>query len=118
MAQEEGTPKPAGEMVPDNEETPSAVPDSAPATGRQSAWNYLVWGLSKSSTLIMTVVVARLLLGERARIAPILATWPELRVIDAEALAAGRAALGRWTGLRGDAAVAASAVLMSSSSRS
>ncbi len=61
LAQEEGTPKPAGEMVPDNEETPSAVPDSAPATGRQSAWNYLVWGLSKSSTLIMTVVVARLL---------------------------------------------------------
>ena len=32
-----------------------------PATGRQSAWNYLVFGLSKSSSLIMAVVVARLL---------------------------------------------------------
>ncbi len=61
MVQEEGNPKPAGEMIPDNEETPSAAKDSAPATGRQSAWNYLVWGLGKSSTLIMTVVVARLL---------------------------------------------------------
>lgn len=35
--------------------------DSAPPTGRQAAWNYLVFGLSKSSTLIMTVVAARLL---------------------------------------------------------
>jgi PST family polysaccharide transporter len=32
-----------------------------PPTGRQAAWNYLVFGLSKSSTLIMTVVLARLL---------------------------------------------------------
>ncbi len=32
-----------------------------PATGRQAAWNYLVFALSKSSTLIMTVVVARIL---------------------------------------------------------
>lgn len=35
--------------------------DSYPPTGRQAAWNYLVFGLSKSSTLIMTVIVARLL---------------------------------------------------------
>lgn len=34
---------------------------AAPATGRQAAWNYLVFALSKSSTLLMTVVVARLL---------------------------------------------------------
>lgn len=33
----------------------------SPPTGRQAAWNYLIFGLSKSSTLIMTVVVARLL---------------------------------------------------------
>ncbi len=32
-----------------------------PPTGRQAVWNYLVFGLSKSSTLIMTVVLARLL---------------------------------------------------------
>jgi lipopolysaccharide exporter len=32
-----------------------------PATGRQAAWNYLVFALSKSSTLLMTVVVARML---------------------------------------------------------
>lgn len=31
------------------------------STGRQAAWNYLVFGLSKSSTLIMTMVLARLL---------------------------------------------------------
>ena len=34
---------------------------NAPPTGRQAAWNYLVFGLSKGSTLIMTVVLARLL---------------------------------------------------------
>lgn len=39
----------------------SAAQDAAPPTGRQAAWNYLVFGLSKSSTLIMTVVAARLL---------------------------------------------------------
>ena len=38
-----------------------ASPAIAPPTGRQAAWNYLVFGLSKSSTLIMTVVAARLL---------------------------------------------------------
>lgn len=32
-----------------------------PSTGRQTAWNYLIFALSKSSTLVMTVVVARLL---------------------------------------------------------
>lgn len=32
-----------------------------PSTGRQAAWNYLAFALSKSSTLIMTVVVARIL---------------------------------------------------------
>lgn len=31
------------------------------STGRQAAWNYLVFALCKSSTLIMTIVVARLL---------------------------------------------------------
>ncbi len=30
-------------------------------SGRQAAWNYLVFGLSKTSTLIMTAVVARVL---------------------------------------------------------
>ncbi len=40
---------------------PSAAPEPAPPTGRQAAWNYLVFGLSKSSTLIMTIVAARLL---------------------------------------------------------
>ncbi|EHB55957.1 polysaccharide biosynthesis protein [Mycolicibacterium rhodesiae JS60] len=46
---------------------PSPVPGdgpstpAAPATGRQAAWNYLVFALSKSSTLVMTLVVARLL---------------------------------------------------------
>lgn len=48
-----------------DDESPSAQPTgpqtSAPQTGRQAAWNYLVFGLSKSSTLIMTVVAARLL---------------------------------------------------------
>lgn len=41
----------------------SGEPASAepPATGRQAAWNYLIFALSKSSTLIMTVVVARML---------------------------------------------------------
>ncbi|MFY9491751.1 MAG: lipopolysaccharide biosynthesis protein [Mycobacterium sp.] len=36
-------------------------PSSPPSTGRQAAWNYLVFALSKSSTLLMTVVVARIL---------------------------------------------------------
>ncbi|MBB3747823.1 PST family polysaccharide transporter [Mycolicibacterium sp. BK634] len=40
---------------------PPAAPESTPQTGRQAAWNYLVFGLSKSSTLIMTIVAARLL---------------------------------------------------------
>lgn len=43
------------------EEQPPAEPGATPATGRQAAWNYLVFGLSKSSTLIMTIVAARLL---------------------------------------------------------
>ncbi|HMZ16243.1 MAG TPA: hypothetical protein PLS04_19060, partial [Mycobacterium sp.] len=64
MAQEEANHKPAGETTPDDEGTSSAA-DSSPATGRQSAWNYLVFGLSKSSSLIMAVVVARLLTGAR-----------------------------------------------------
>lgn len=37
------------------------VDTSVPATGRQAAWNYLVFALSKSSTLVMTIVLARLL---------------------------------------------------------
>jgi PST family polysaccharide transporter len=32
-----------------------------PSTGRQTVWNYLIFALSKSSTLVMTVVVARML---------------------------------------------------------
>ncbi len=32
-----------------------------PSTGRQTVWNYLIFALSKSSTLLMTVVVARML---------------------------------------------------------
>jgi PST family polysaccharide transporter len=35
--------------------------EKAPATGRQAAWNYLIFALSKSSTLLMTVIVARML---------------------------------------------------------
>lgn len=35
--------------------------ESTPPTGRQAAWNYVVFGLSKSATLIMTIVAARLL---------------------------------------------------------
>ncbi|WP_246228847.1 lipopolysaccharide biosynthesis protein [Mycolicibacterium psychrotolerans] len=54
-------PKPTGDISHPIEDIPSAVPDKAPATGRQSVWNYLVFVLSKSSTLIMTVIVARLL---------------------------------------------------------
>ncbi|MCX2932691.1 lipopolysaccharide biosynthesis protein [Mycobacterium sp. CVI_P3] len=34
---------------------------STPSTGRQTIWNYLIFALSKSSTLLMTVVVARML---------------------------------------------------------
>ena len=34
---------------------------AAPSTARQPAWNYLVFALSKSSTLLMTIVVARIL---------------------------------------------------------
>ena len=32
-----------------------------PSTGRQTVWNYLIFALSKSSTLLMTMVVARIL---------------------------------------------------------
>lgn len=60
MPQEEDA-KPTGETTHHTEDIPSEVPDKAPATGRQSVWNYLVFGLSKSSTLIMTVIVARML---------------------------------------------------------
>ncbi len=34
---------------------------SMPSTGRQTLWNYLIFALSKSSTLLMTIVVARIL---------------------------------------------------------
>lgn len=37
------------------------TPPPTPSTGRQAAWNYLVFGLSKSSALITTVIVARVL---------------------------------------------------------
>lgn len=40
---------------------PAGEPGTPPSTGRQTAWNYLIFALSKSSTLLMTVVVARLL---------------------------------------------------------
>jgi PST family polysaccharide transporter len=48
------SPRPIQDELP-----PPADPPSS--TGRQAAWNYLVFGLSKSSTLIMTIVAARLL---------------------------------------------------------
>ncbi|WP_255502922.1 lipopolysaccharide biosynthesis protein [Mycolicibacterium sp. CH28] len=38
-----------------------APSERRPETGRQAAWNYLIFVLSKSSTLVMTVVVARIL---------------------------------------------------------
>lgn len=47
-------PDPAGEAA-------EKVPDHSPPTFRQVAWNYLIFVLSKSPTLIMTVVVARML---------------------------------------------------------
>ena len=40
---------------------PEPVAAAMPSTGRQTAWNYLIFALSKSSTLLMTIVVARLL---------------------------------------------------------
>ncbi|CAM3983414.1 lipopolysaccharide biosynthesis protein [Smaragdicoccus niigatensis] len=40
---------------------PTNPEQSTPRTGRQAMWNYLVFALSKSSTLIMTIVLARLL---------------------------------------------------------
>lgn len=51
----------AGDSHPRTRDGSSESAHSDPPTGRQAAWNYLVFGLSKSSTLIMTVVVARLL---------------------------------------------------------
>ncbi len=44
--------------------TPATEDPNAPGvaqTGRQVSWNYLVFALSKSSTLIMTVILARIL---------------------------------------------------------
>ncbi|PZS37566.1 MAG: lipopolysaccharide biosynthesis protein [Pseudonocardiales bacterium] len=44
--------------------TPATEDPDAPGfaqTGRQVSWNYLVFALSKSSTLIMTVILARIL---------------------------------------------------------
>lgn len=48
------------------DEPPADSPNDRPAAhsanfGKQSAWNYAVFAISKSSTLLMTVVVARLL---------------------------------------------------------
>jgi lipopolysaccharide exporter len=40
---------------------PGTGPTFVPSTGRQAGWNYLVFALGKSSTLVMTVVLARLL---------------------------------------------------------
>jgi PST family polysaccharide transporter len=51
----------AGEDRDQAKDQPSAAAEPTPQTGRQAAWNYLVFGLSKSSTLIMTIVAARLL---------------------------------------------------------
>lgn len=44
-----------------NTDVVESAPLKAPPTGRQAVWNYLVFGLSKSSALITTVIVARLL---------------------------------------------------------
>ena len=60
MAQGED-PTIAGESHDHIQDERSATSESTPQTGRQAAWNYLVFGLSKSSTLIMTIVAARLL---------------------------------------------------------
>lgn len=60
MGQDED-PTVTGQGGNDIEDGPAGVPQPAPPTGRQAAWNYLVFGLSKSSTLIMTIVAARLL---------------------------------------------------------
>lgn len=57
----EHDPKVAGDSPPHIRDGSSESAQADPPTGRQAAWNYLVFGLSKSSTLIMTVVVARLL---------------------------------------------------------
>src|SRR5689334_14692588 len=40
---------------------PAAEPEGGRTFGRQAGWNYVVFALSKSTTLIMTVVLARLL---------------------------------------------------------
>ncbi|WP_214407134.1 oligosaccharide flippase family protein [Pseudonocardia lacus] len=40
---------------------PAAEPEGGRSFGRQAGWNYVVFALSKSTTLIMTVVLARLL---------------------------------------------------------
>ncbi|ADU01216.1 MULTISPECIES: lipopolysaccharide biosynthesis protein [Mycolicibacterium] len=50
--------EPEGARVPDASGRPTPA---APSTARQTAWNYLVFALSKSSTLLMTIVVARIL---------------------------------------------------------
>ncbi|TPG34668.1 lipopolysaccharide biosynthesis protein [Mycobacterium hodleri] len=42
-------------------ESSAGAAEDPPATGRQAAWNYLIFALSKGSTLLMTVVVARML---------------------------------------------------------
>ena len=42
-------------------EVDSEVAGGRPTTGRQATWNYLIFALSKGSTLLMTVVVARML---------------------------------------------------------
>lgn len=47
--------------APEPVESGQATSGQKPATGRQAAWNYLIFVLSKSSTLVMTVVVARML---------------------------------------------------------
>ena len=57
-------PDPAGSeqnQTPEPGGSGQATSGKSPATGRQAAWNYLIFVLSKSSTLIMTVVVARML---------------------------------------------------------
>jgi len=63
------TSEPAGGRQAADHSDPAAPPfesgqstsDQRSSTARQTAWNYLIFALSKSSTLLMTVVVARML---------------------------------------------------------
>ncbi|BBY45259.1 lipopolysaccharide biosynthesis protein [Mycolicibacterium celeriflavum] len=63
---EDGSSPNRSAMTPNNPpdpplDTPDPPPAKRPNLGKQTIWNYTVFAISKSSTLLMTVVVARLL---------------------------------------------------------